>query len=132
MKKIIVLLCLLLCSCSWFKKTVEPIVTDGINCVKAEEAAAAKGADVFHVLLQVGQALGDAAAAAVASGGDVIAALDAAAAPFIQAYGEPLVACVAQSLEPTPAPAGSGSSASAEAPGLAEQWIAHRHWTFAK
>jgi hypothetical protein len=136
MKKLIALLCLFcITSCSWFKSAVQPIVNDTIDCVKTEEAAAAKGKDVFQIMVQIGEALGDAVAVAVASGGDILAALDAAASPFITEFGEPLVACVAQSLEPTvSAGSGSGSSTSTAeaAPNLLAQWIAHRGWKFKK
>lgn len=128
MKKIIVLLCLLcISSCSWFKSAVEPVVTNAIDCIKTEESAAAGGKDVFRVLVQVADALGTAAATAAASGGDVLAALDAAATPLIAQYGEPIVACVAKSLEPTTS---SSASAKAEAPDVITQWIAHHGWTF--
>jgi hypothetical protein len=121
-----------LASCSWWDKNVQPDITAAIDCVKTEESAAAKGVDALQAGIEIADAL-ETALATLVAGGDPIAALDAAAAPFIAKYGEPLVACVVHAFDPsTGSGSGSGSAVTATAPSILDQWIAKRNWKYTK
>lgn len=115
-----------LASCSWFSSTVKPVIDDKIDCIKTAEAQAAGGKDPIQIAIDVADALGTAAYTAATTGGDLVAALEAAAGPLIVKYGEPVVACVFKGLEPTVASA----MKKAAMPNPFAEVIAHHGWQF--
>jgi hypothetical protein len=120
------ILALCLTSCSWFNTTVKPVIDNKIDCIKAAEAQAAGGKDPIQIAIDIADALGTAAYTAATTGGDLVAALEAAAAPLIVKYGEPVVACVFKGLEPTIASAAK----KAAMPNPFAEVISHHGWTF--
>jgi len=110
---------------STIKKDAGTVVTDVIDCAKAEGSAATAGTSVVAIAIDVGGAL-----ATIASGGDS-AALEA----LIVKYGAPIVACSVAAIEAKhPAPTtGSGSASTAQPDRLgvaARETILVHGWKF--
>lgn len=78
--------------CSWWSKAVAPVVTDVINCAKAEGDLVTAGKSVVTIALDIigtiTKAIADAGSA------DPATFVEAAAIGLYAQYGKPIVACV--------------------------------------
>ncbi len=128
--RLIVIVCLAVCSCSWFKSEATTVKADVIDCAKAEETAVTHGSSVLQVALETAAAL----AATVETGG--LSAVLPAIEALIGKYGEPIVACAVMkqlppaTTTPTPAPVATAKPAVVKpgVPELAAAVVAHYGW----
>jgi hypothetical protein len=107
-------------SCSWFTHDVQPVVTDVIQCAKAESVVVSGGYSLIQIAMEV--------IAAVQKGP---AGIEAAVQDLIKKYGGDIVACVLDNY-PEPLPAAEGSGSGSGVPMSASPPVLAKHQALAK